>query len=48
MPSAGFEPATVAIERPQNYALDLTATGIGQFLLYWSFFLLLGTNSHKI
>ena len=29
MPSAGFEPANAAIERPQAYALDRTATGIG-------------------
>ena len=30
MPSEGFEPATPAIERPQNYALERTATGIGK------------------
>jgi hypothetical protein len=29
MPSVGFEPAIPAIKRPQNYALDRTATGIG-------------------
>ena len=29
MPSAGFEPATPAIERPLSYALDGTAIGIG-------------------
>jgi hypothetical protein len=29
MPSAGLDPATLAIERPQAYALDRTATGIG-------------------
>jgi hypothetical protein len=29
MPSAEFEPATVAIERAQTYALNRTATGIG-------------------
>jgi hypothetical protein len=28
MPSAGFEPATPAIERRQTYALDRTAIGI--------------------
>jgi len=28
MPSAGFEPAITALERPQMYALDRTATGI--------------------
>ena len=29
MPPAGFEPATPAGERPQTYALDRSATGIG-------------------
>jgi hypothetical protein len=29
MPSAGFETAIPAIERPQTYALDRAATGIG-------------------
>jgi hypothetical protein len=29
MPSVGFEPAILAINRPQTYALDRTATGIG-------------------
>ena len=28
MPSAGFEPATDAIEQPQTHALDRTATDI--------------------
>jgi hypothetical protein len=28
MPSAGFEPAIPATERPQTYALDCVATGI--------------------
>jgi hypothetical protein len=31
MPSAGFEPAIPAFKRPQTYALDFTATGIGEF-----------------
>jgi len=30
MPLEGFETAVPAIERPQAYALDRTATGIGQ------------------
>jgi hypothetical protein len=30
MPSAGFVPATPATKRPQTYALDRAATGIGQ------------------
>jgi hypothetical protein len=30
MPSPGFESATPAVKRIQTYALDLTATGIGQ------------------
>jgi hypothetical protein len=29
MPSPRFEPAIAAIEKPQNYALYGTATGIG-------------------
>jgi hypothetical protein len=29
MPSAGFEPAIPAAKRPQTYALDRAATGIG-------------------
>jgi hypothetical protein len=29
MPRAGFEPVTPATERPQTYALDREATGIG-------------------
>jgi hypothetical protein len=29
MPSAAFQPATQATKRPQTYALDRTATGIG-------------------
>jgi hypothetical protein len=29
MPSAGFEPAIPATKRPQTYALDRAATGIG-------------------
>jgi hypothetical protein len=31
MPRAGFEPATPATKRPQTYALDHAATGIGSF-----------------
>jgi hypothetical protein len=34
MPAAGFEPAIPATKRPQTYALDLAATGIGSFDLY--------------
>jgi hypothetical protein len=30
MPPAGFEPTIPASERPQTYALDLAATGIGR------------------
>jgi hypothetical protein len=32
MPSAGFEPAIPAIEQPQTYSLDRTATGIGLYI----------------
>jgi hypothetical protein len=31
MPSAGFEPTIPASERPQNYALECAATGIGSY-----------------
>jgi hypothetical protein len=34
MPSAGFEPAIPASERPQTHALDRGATGIGWYTLY--------------
>jgi len=34
MSSAGFEIAIPAIERPQIYGLDRTATGTGYFLSY--------------
>jgi hypothetical protein len=30
MPSAGFEPAIPAAKRPQTYALDRAANGIGE------------------
>ena len=30
----GFEPTIPASERPQTHALDITATGIGYFLVY--------------
>ena len=30
MPPAGFEPAIPASERPQTYALDRAATGVGK------------------
>jgi hypothetical protein len=33
MLSAGFEPAIPATKRPQTYALDRAATGIGCVLL---------------
>jgi hypothetical protein len=32
MPSAGFEPAIPATKRPQTYALDSAATGIGGYV----------------
>jgi hypothetical protein len=34
MPRAEFEPATPATERPQTYALDRAATGIGLLFIY--------------
>jgi hypothetical protein len=38
MPREEFEPATPATKRQQTYALDRTATGIGElFLLYFTF-----------
>ena len=33
MPPAGFEPTISAGERPQTYALDRAATGIGSCIL---------------
>jgi hypothetical protein len=33
MPRAGFEPATPATKRPQTYAINRVATGIGCILL---------------
>jgi len=34
MPPVGFEPTVSAGDRPQTYALDGAATGIGTYLLY--------------
>ena len=34
MPSAGFEPATAAVERPHAYALERTVTGIVSVFMY--------------
>jgi hypothetical protein len=34
MPPAGIEPKIPASERPQTYALDHAATGIGDVVLY--------------
>jgi hypothetical protein len=34
MPRVGFEPLTPAIKRPQIYALDRAATGIGHEEIY--------------
>ena len=36
MTLAGFEPAIPASEKPQNVALDRSATGIGSYFLVWS------------
>ena len=33
MPPVGFEPAISAVEQPQTYALDRSATGIGKNIL---------------
>jgi hypothetical protein len=35
MPRARFEPAIPANKRPQNYALNLSATGIGEQNAYF-------------
>jgi hypothetical protein len=32
MPAAGFEPTITASERPQTYALDRAATGMGSLV----------------
>jgi hypothetical protein len=42
MPRAGFEPSTPVTKRPQTYALDRAATGIGHFSLYSAFILIRG------
>jgi hypothetical protein len=34
MPPVGFEPAIPASARPQTYALDRAASGIGSSVLY--------------
>jgi hypothetical protein len=34
MPSAGFEPASATIERPQTYALERAATEIVSVFMY--------------
>jgi hypothetical protein len=39
MPSAGFEPAIPATKRPQTYALDRAATGIGLLYYYYDQFI---------
>ena len=33
MPSVGFEPAILAIQRPQTYALDRPAIGVGCIII---------------
>jgi len=35
MPSAGFEPAIIAIERPQTYALDSAAIDMGHVTILY-------------
>jgi len=47
MPLAGFEPKIPTIKRPQTYALDRTATGIGypEKLLEWIVQRLVDKNS---
>jgi hypothetical protein len=45
MPSAGFEPAITTIERPQTYALNCTATGIGPSSTYGLLNLLEGKSN---
>ena len=37
MPPVGFEPTISAGERPQTYALDRAATGMGLLILYSGF-----------
>jgi hypothetical protein len=39
MPSAGFEPAIPAIKRPQTYAFDRAATGIGKSTFFGNNFI---------
>jgi hypothetical protein len=41
MPRAGFEPVTPATKRPQTYALDRAAAGIGCLVNYFRLLFLL-------
>jgi hypothetical protein len=45
MPPAGLEPAIPASERPQTYALDRAAIGIGQGQLYLYLFYVIKTEN---
>jgi TM2 domain-containing membrane protein YozV len=38
MPAVGLEPTIPASARPQTYALDRTATGIGTLSIIWVIF----------
>ena len=38
MPPVGFEPTISAGERPQTYALDRAATGIGTYCINQNYF----------
>ena len=47
MPPAGFEPAIPLGERPQTYALDRSATGIGTvFIIHKLKFSISAFNGH--
>jgi hypothetical protein len=48
MPSTEFEPAITANKRPETYALDLAATGIGSVKLYLPLLHLLKLLIHLI
>jgi hypothetical protein len=45
MPTAGFEPAIPASQRPQTHALDCTAIGIGEISIKDPNYVLLKTIS---
>jgi len=46
-PSAGFEPAIPSIKRPQTYASDRTANGIGPHTVHWNTYTLTHKHTYR-